>query len=82
MSVTLNGVKVTRAVEVDDTAGTVREIVGYDQQAGKNILQTRRGVIRITVPHEHSVVFGWPPLPAKYIGRPVMAPPAGILRTR
>jgi hypothetical protein len=81
MTITLNGVKV-RALEVDDVAGIVREYVGFDESAGEAIYRTRRGVVRIVVPHEHSEFAGWPKLPAQYIGRPVLKAAIGIMRVR
>lgn len=80
MTLTLDGVRITNAVEADDLAGTVRIIVGHD--ADSQILETRRGLVRFQVPHDKASFPGWPALPARYIQPAPKAPLPGLLRVR
>lgn len=80
MTITLNGTKQEKVMEVDDQAGTVRIMTDFDIVTGRITTETRRGLIRIHVEHEHAHYVGWPLLPARYVGRATFKAPAGFRR--
>ena len=81
VTVTLNGKLLSNCVEANEEAGTVVVYTGQIDEYDNQLKETKRGLVRIAVPREHSVYPGYPAIPDKNIVGPKPALP-GLMRVR